>query len=68
MCVCVCVCVCVCTHVYFAMQASVSFSHSHSLYYLFQSLTGGNGFYAVDTKENLWLGRRLVVRDKETGN
>ena len=27
----------------------------------------GNGFYAVDSKENLWVGRRLVVRNKETG-
>ena len=27
----------------------------------------GNGFYAVDSKESLWVGRRLVVRDKEKG-
>lgn len=31
------------------------------------SLTGGNGFYQNPNKESLWTGRKIVVRDKETG-
>ena len=33
-----------------------------------QGLTGGSGFYLVDSKESLWPSRRLVVQDKKTGN
>jgi hypothetical protein len=32
------------------------------------SLTGGNGFYHSEGKESLWTGRKVVVRDKETGS
>lgn len=31
------------------------------------SLTGGNGFYHSEGKESLWTGRKVVIRDKETG-
>lgn len=31
------------------------------------SLTGGIGFYHSEGKESLWTGRRVVIRDKETG-
>lgn len=31
------------------------------------SLTGGSGFYHSEGKESLWTGRKVVVRDKETG-
>ena len=31
------------------------------------SLTGGNGFYHSEGKESLWTGRKMVIRDKETG-
>ena len=36
-------------------------------YVCMQSLTRGNGFYLSGGKEPLWVGRKLVVRDKETG-
>ena len=31
------------------------------------SLTGGSGFYHSEGKESLWTGRRVVIKDKETG-
>lgn len=32
-----------------------------------QALTGGNGFYLSEGKETLWTGRKLVIRNKDTG-
>ena len=34
---------------------------------VFQSLTNGSGFYKAEGKEMLTEGRRLVLRNKETG-
>ena len=33
----------------------------------FQSLTCGTGFYSSKVHETVWKGRKLVLRDKETG-
>ena len=32
-----------------------------------QSLTCGTGFYSSKIHETVWKGRKLVLRDKETG-
>lgn len=35
---------------------------------IFQSLTNGSGFYEVTSKEMWSEGRKLVIRNKETGD
>lgn len=37
------------------------------LFILYQSLTCGTGFYSSKMHETVWKGRKLVLRDKETG-